>query len=256
MKKYSRKHVFDKEGQLLPLEQRTFKTNEGYDCILIDGGSKNIYVTAKIEEYVFEVTISNLKKGRVKYPFHSSIYGRGYFGVGKYKASENGEPTKVYDLWKSMLCRAYGIEFHKMNTTYKDVEVCEEWYNFQNFAIWFYEESNYHEGYVLDKDLLSGSKKVYSPQTCVFVPQALNNFLTNKQVSNTSGCTGVHWNKQAKKWQVYIKDVTTGKRKHLGYFINIEEASRAYKSEREKYAKIWRGRMKGVLPDNALKNII
>jgi hypothetical protein len=39
---------------------------------------------------------------------------------------------------------------------YKDVKICEEWYNFQNFAEWF--ENNYNpetmQSWQLDKDIL------------------------------------------------------------------------------------------------------
>lgn len=245
MKKYNRKHIGE-----------TYKTNEGYNLEVIDGGSKNGYTTCKIEEYRFEAQVSHIKNGIVKYPFHPSILGRGYFGVGKYKASENGKPTKVYYLWGHMLKRVYNKKSYKKHPTYTDVEVCEEWYNFQNFASWFYNESNYKEGWALDKDLLSEKdKKVYSPHTCVFVPQALNNFLTNDKASNTSGCIGVCWYNRDKNWVAHITDIKTGKQKHIGYFTDIEDASKAYKNERGKYAQIWKNRMRGILPDNVIKAI-
>ena len=42
--------------------------------------------------------------------------------------------------------------------------------------------------------------------------------------NNVSGVTGVIWNKQASKWQAIIN--VSGKRKHLGYFTDINEAIR------------------------------
>lgn len=39
---------------------------------------------------------------------------------------------------------------------------------------------------------------------------------------NSSGVQGVHWNKGLNKWMVRIGN--NGKRKHLGYFENFEEA--------------------------------
>jgi len=42
--------------------------------------------------------------------------------------------------------------------------------------------------------------------------------------SNTSGVVGVTWNKNARKWQAYVK--IESKKKHLGYFICKLEAAR------------------------------
>jgi len=39
---------------------------------------------------------------------------------------------------------------------------------------------------------------------------------------NTSGFTGVHFNKQTDKWQAMIE--ADGKKRHLGYFVNFEDA--------------------------------
>lgn len=43
---------------------------------------------------------------------------------------------------------------------------------------------------------------------------------------NTTGYKGVCWNKVVKKWQAYIYH--NKKYKNLGYFVNIEDAARAY----------------------------
>lgn len=44
--------------------------------------------------------------------------------------------------------------------------------------------------------------------------------------TNTSGAHGVSWSKPHSKWAAYIW--TGGKKKHLGLFVNREDASRAY----------------------------
>ncbi|HHL9592730.1 TPA: AP2 domain-containing protein [Citrobacter braakii] len=43
--------------------------------------------------------------------------------------------------------------------------------------------------------------------------------------TNTSGVTGVHWNKRLNKWHVQINH--EGKRRHIGLFDSIEQAAAA-----------------------------
>ena len=53
------------------------------------------------------------------------------------------------------------------------------------------------------------------------------------RTNNTSGVTGIYWNRNAGKWHARIK--TNGKQKHLGYFISIEEAIKARLKAEIKY---------------------
>lgn len=254
-KKYNRTKVFDKAGNLLPVEQRTFITTEGYKCILVDGGTKGGAVTAQIENYIFESYIQPIKAGNITYPFHPSFLGIGYIGVGKYKTKENKKATKVYISWSGILERAYSDNYHKTRPTYKNVTVCEEWHNFQNFAEWFYEKSNYQEGWALDKDLLSENNKVYSPETCIFIPPELNGFLANNTSANTSGATGVHFEKSTGKFMARITDVVSKERLYLGVFNTIKEAENVYNNARKGQAQVWKNRMYGVLPSKAIEKI-
>jgi hypothetical protein len=60
------------------------------------------------------------------------------------------------------------------------------------------------------------------------------NALNQKQSKkNTSGQTGVSWNKRAKMWVAYIK--IDGKLIHLGYYIEKEDAIKARKEAEIKY---------------------
>lgn len=51
--------------------------------------------------------------------------------------------------------------------------------------------------------------------------------------NNTSGVTGVSWNKRKGEWESYI--TIDGKRKGLGYFSNFDDAVAARKDAEEKY---------------------
>ncbi len=212
----------------------THITKEGYTCKIIGGGKNKSYNTIQINEWITEKPYQHIKEGRVKYPYYKSVYGKGYIGEGGYKAKVNGKTTKCYKLWNSMIQRIHDKKALLKRPTYRDVAICEEWYSFNNFAKWFYEESNYKKGWQIDKDLLSNGNKVYSPSTCVFLPQKLNIFLSTNRANNTLGLTGVSWNESSKKWaaQITIEQKTV----FLGYFNTKEEASEEYIKAKNKRA--------------------
>lgn len=51
---------------------------------------------------------------------------------------------------------------------------------------------------------------------------------------NTSGVTGVSWDKTGKKWIARFK--IKNRNKHVGMFTDLEEAKQAYLKAKEKYA--------------------
>jgi hypothetical protein len=118
------------------------------------------------------------RKGELKELSKGKICGVGYLGEGEYKSRENGSKTRAYSMWYSMIrrCYSYRNETGKGESSYYNCEVCEEWHNFQNFAKWFNE--NYYEVHgelmTLDKDILVHNNKIYSPQTCLIVPNSIN----------------------------------------------------------------------------------
>lgn len=79
-----------------------------------------------------------------------------------------------YDRWYGVLSRCYSKRSEKVSPTYKDCYVCDEWLYFSNFKAWM--EKHDWEGKDLDKDLLIEGNKVYSPETCIFVPKSVNRF--------------------------------------------------------------------------------
>ena len=130
----------------------------------------------------------------------------------------------IYKSWGSMLRRCYSEKYQTTNPTYKGCTVCDEWLTFSNFDEWC--EENYVDGCVLDKDLKFKSNKIYSPDSCLFVPVAINALLTDRH--NYSGVypQGVSWHKAGSKYSAQLS--VDGKRKHLGLFKTPEQASLAY----------------------------
>lgn len=81
--------------------------------------------------------------------------------------------------WKSMLARCYSAVHQKTHPTYIGCTVCEEWLTFSNFKAWM--EKQDWKGRHLDKDLLTKGNRVYSPDTCIFVPNDVNQLVSHKK---------------------------------------------------------------------------
>ena len=84
----------------------------------------------------YNTTYGNFKKGTIKCPYESRVYGIGYLGEGKHKAWENGKDTRIYNTWCNMLKRCYDEKHRYKNPTYIECEASEEIHNFQNFGEW------------------------------------------------------------------------------------------------------------------------
>ena len=179
----------------------------------------------------------NFKKGSIENPMTPSVCGIGCIGIGKFKSrDENGKPTKCYIAWRNMLMRCYDPKWHEKEPTYKGCTVCQEWWNFQVFAEWYYKHyyELENERMTLDKDILNKGNKVYSPENCVFVPQSINNLFTKRNKLRGKYPIGVH--KKRNKFQAHLNK-GDGKPIYLGLYATPNEAFLAYKHAKEKYIK-------------------
>ena len=125
---------------------------------------------------------SKFKNGNIKCPYERRYYGKGCLGEGKYKMSENGKNKKEFRIWYNMLKRCYDPKYQEEKPTYRGCTVEDYLLNFQNMCEWL--ENNYYEipgeKMCLDKDILRKGNKVYSRETCIFVPQRINNLFVKR----------------------------------------------------------------------------
>ena len=213
----------------------------------------DITVQFKKTGELIKTTYSNFKNGFVKSRFTPSVYGVGIIGNEKSR-DENGEIIKGYSVWTSMLSRCYSDEYKKTHPTYKGCCVCEEWHNYSDFKEWFY--NNYYEipneQMALDKDILVKGNKIYSPDTCVFVPQNINNLFIKSNKIRGKYPIGVYFNKDANKFTAQCNIFYNGKKqyKNLGFYNTIEEAFNSYKQFKENYIKQVAEEYKDKIPNN------
>lgn len=184
---------------------------------------------------VANLQYGRIKRGVIKNPYHPSVFGIGFVGQGNHNLYLNNKPTKAYNTWRGMLERCYDKKYQEKMPTYIGCSVADEWLNFQVFAQWF--EDNYNpetmQGWHLDKDILVKGNKVYSSETCCFVPQEINGIFTLRQ--NKRGDYPIGVLKIKNRYRVKLN--VRGEPKHIGYFHTPEEAFQAYKKVKEEWIK-------------------
>lgn len=224
-----------------------FTANEGSKCKVIDyqGCSK---VRVKFLDgygYEYTITLGELRRGEFKNPFHPSVFGVAFFGVGIFKRSVDGVKTPEYACWASLMERLFSNYRKEKFPTYLDCSVCPDWLNFQVFADWYTKQRFYGRGYQLDKDILVVGNRYYSPDTCCLVPSEINSLLIRPNSSKSKYKTGICIKGETGKFLVQLKKF--GKQTHVGFYTDLKDAEAAYKYEKERYVKevamIWKDKV-------------
>lgn len=209
-----------------------FITKQGWEIEIIEYFGWN-NCTILVDGRIIRKNISyqNIKFDRINNPYYPSFSGVGFIGEGKYTGGKNDFSYKYLTIWSGMLQRCYNEKRIEKNPSYKGVTVCKEWHNFQTFAKWY--EENWKEGFELDKDILFKGNKVYSPNTCTFVPQEINSLFTKKGIKRGDCPIGVI--KMGSKFRAQIQNKNNTK--IYKYCDTPEEAFQAYKTAKEIYIK-------------------
>lgn len=140
-----------------------------------------------------------------------------------------------YKTWKSMIVRAYNKKYQVKNPTYVGSSVCESWLRFSNFKSWM--ENQDWEGKSLDKDILKPGNKNYSPDTCCFVSQTVNKFITDSANARGNCSIGVDFHKQTGKYRSRCRNPFTDKNEFLGMFSTDAEAHKVWLKRKTELAR-------------------
>ena len=143
---------------------------------------------------------------------------------------------KYYAAWVNMLVRCYDKKFMERKPSYTGTSVCSEWLSATTFKKWM-EQQDWH-GKSLDKDIIAPKSKLYSPDTCAFVMQATNLFVTARDACRGDYPIGVSLCKPTGKYQARCKNPFTGKIEHLGYFSTTEEAHEGWRKRKHDLAQL------------------
>lgn len=201
--------------------------------------------------YKSNYEMCQLRRGNVKDPYFPTVRGVGVVGqkYPTYIKHKNDKYTYLaeYGIWCDMLKRCYSDKSDDKNKTYKDCSVSENFKHYEYFYEWCNKQIGFNnEGWQLDKDLVVKGNKVYSEDTCVFLPQELNKLLIKNEAIRGDFPIGVFYCKKARKFisKISKNDKT---RAYLGGFDTPEEAFLAYKEAKEAFIKEqalkWKGRI-------------
>ena len=194
----------------------------GTEMIIIEYNNSNDILIEFQDEFHYRTRCQyhNFKEGLVKNYYARNTYGVGYLGTKngkKVSMKNNGKTTREYTLWTNMLRRCYYID----DECYKNCEVCERWHCYANFLedlplIEGYELWINNNNYELDKDFKQqgAEYKIYSIETCIFIPKNENTKMSGTNTSNKN------------KIKIYGINIKTGERTRD--FDTIKEASEEF----------------------------
>ena len=236
---------------------KVFKSlNSGDFKIVKYNGSKSVEIQFLKTGFETTVQLVQVKIGEVKDPYSPSVYGVGILGT-KCPSSKSGVQTKEYKLWTDMLQRCYSDVYKKQRPTYEGCEVSDKFKSYEYFYEWCHSQIGFgNEGWHLDKDLLVKGNKVYSEDSCVFLPSEINSLLIKREALRGEYLIGVSWHKTHKAFVARVGE-NKSKQEYLGSFKTELEAFNAYKTAKEAFVKEQAEKWKGKIDPrayNALMN--
>ena len=171
---------------------------------------------------VVEVSGSSLQTGSVQ---SCGCYHRDR--ISETKTTHGLTESTTYKSWLSMKERCTNPNSNSYKSYgAKGIKVCQEWLeSFEKFLEDMGERPN---GTTLNR---KGSADTYCKENCEWSTLSVQGFDQKKNITNTSGKTGVAPTKNG-KWVAYID---CEKRIHLGTFENFEEAVSVRKEAELKY---------------------
>ena len=166
-----------------------------------------------------------------------TMYGVGYLNGEKPYSKGNCEYE--YEIWSSMMQRCYGRG--ASSKYHNDCSVSDNFKDYSYFKMWCNQQIGFNcrDGkkglFHLDKDLLSNDARIYSEETCCFIPAEINCALPSPKHLNKTLALPLGVSKRKDRVKFSATLACYGRVKHLGSFITVEEAVNAWKVAKSLY---------------------
>ena len=136
-----------------------------------------------------------------------------------------------------------------------DCTISNEFLHYEYFYDWCQDQVGFNvDGFNLDKDLIKKNNKLYSQDTCLFIPQEINKLLTKANASRNGLYIGVHFCNTSQRYVSSIRK--KDKSVTLGYFKDPLKAHLLYKDVKEAYIKDLAEEYKSVIDVRAYQAMI
>ena len=154
-----------------------------------------------------------------------------------------------YQQWQNMLMRCYvKADRHR---PYEDAKVCDEWLNFQTFAKWY--DEHYYEVYErlhIDKDIKVKDNNIYSPDTCMLVPQSINEVFKRNTKKKTDTDLPETIKRVGSEYKVEFRG------KSLGVYNTVEECFNKYNEVKKEYIKELVEKYNDIMPVDVKETLL
>ena len=159
-------------------ESKVYPSNRFGDIKVLEyKNNKQVVIMFLNTGFIKEEAMGDIRSGHIRDSSLPTTCGFGYIDIEG--ASIGRNMTKEYRLWNNMINRCYNEKELNRNPTYKDCHVSEDWRYLSNFKEWCNRQIGFEqEDWHLDKDILVKGNKVYSEDTCCFVPKEINLLFT------------------------------------------------------------------------------
>lgn len=218
-------------------EGRVFKTNKCGDIVVIKYfNATNIIVQFLNTGARTKTCSGDILNGYVKDVFAPNIFNKGYLGCHDANVTRKN-PPESYSVWYDMIRRCCCETYKRKKPYYMSSVVDSRFESYFNYRSWCEKQIGYGikddkgRPFALDKDILVKGNKVYSEDTCCFVPAEINILFVKNNQSRGKYPIGVSFHKARGMLRATFNN------KQLGHFNTTEEAFYAYKQAKEAHIK-------------------
>lgn len=231
-----------------------YENNVGLKFVVIEyNGCNDVKVKFVDSSYTTFSTTSNIRSGSVKDKMSPSVYGVGVVGVNS--ISTNGKPHQEYVFWNSMLQRCYDLSYKLKRPTYIGCTSSNNFKYYPYFKDWCNKQVGFgNKGWCLDKDILVKGNKLYSEDTCCFVPREINSLFALSGNARGLNPIGVQFNLEEGNYSARVS--RDGKHCHIGTYETKEDAFLWYKEAKELHIKSVAKRWFGKIDQNVFNALM
>lgn len=145
-----------------------------------------------------------------------------------------------YQDWSGMIERCYSPKYQARQPTYVGCMIEEQWKYLSNFIEWVDSQPNRDwQNFPLDKDFLGRGDKLYSPNTCAYIPKTLNNFINDRINHRGNFMLGVSTScSKPNPYQARCSNPFTRRVDYLGVFPTEMDAHLAWLNKKRAHATV------------------